>query len=745
MKKNIIVIIVGLFISVSMMAQNESLKDSTKVEGKTEKKSDRNLMLNAESNSQPRSVNIGLPGNVGGITIYENGLPLVYYGWPELPYFSWASDASINRVSMMGMSDLAITDGDVGYALSAYDNVGTDDFHLNGALNSTHFGLVKGSFNISGPLAKGWNFSVGGFLNRDPRTYDLGFTNYTERTDAIKAAITKKFNKGNGQISFLYKYNDRWAVDSYAPFTYNNKGEVKELDNFRIGLDSYVVGDGNIYWKDCLTGEGKNYDLKNTGVTKSHNFYVFGNYNFSKDLTLNYSAFYHNADVSMMFIYPTATTESTGQFTYLNSGEAFNGTAQMMFAELIPNTPIHTLLSKFELKKKAEKNNWTFGLNEWHYNVNKFHANTAMIYQEVAPQPKQLAYTGLTDENGGFSYNSSAEYHNGTENKLAVYVRDTWKANNRLTLNYGVQLMYHKVKGDYNTNERGDYALNTTDFTPIDKNFFYKRANVSGYYLLGKNYGLTAEVLYNEEKAKLENYGGVDTPELKRVQTPMGQFGLYWNGSKVNLVSSLTYIKKTNYQTRTTLYNPNDDTESYVQTIYYDIQTLGWTTDMNINLFKNFSLHYLLTVQSPQYKNYSIYHVWDDGSITDKDFSDNTVTEVPKVLMEIDPSYSFLNNKARVWVSARYYSKQYENIGNAIYFAPHWETFGGVNYKINKNFDFAVSATNLLNQSGAKGSVSGADLYTSMDDVDFDENGETIIAGSYILPFTCKFDLTFHF
>lgn len=36
-------------------------------------------MLNAANNTSPRDVNIGLPSTVGGITILENDLPVVYF------------------------------------------------------------------------------------------------------------------------------------------------------------------------------------------------------------------------------------------------------------------------------------------------------------------------------------------------------------------------------------------------------------------------------------------------------------------------------------------------------------------------------------------------------------------------------------------------------------------------------------------------------------------------------------------
>ena len=729
-----------MLVTTNLVAQEKVVNDTISVKKDSKKKSERNLLLNAESNSKPREINTGLPAKSTGMYIYENNLPLVYNGWPEMPYTVWSADATLESTTMITFSDLAIKKGDVGNAVSSFDNLGTDEFHLRGTLSSSHFGLIKGTFNISAPLGnKGWQLSVGGFLNRDPRTIDLGFTDYAERSNSVKAAITKRFNNNKGYISILYKYNDYWSAFNYAPFKYERNGKIKALDNFDIGRDSYLPADGQFYWKNALTGEGKMYDLDDAGETTAHSVYLLGQYNFNKNLQLDYSLYYHEVKSGVAFLYPTLSYE--GNYTYLD-GTAYEGkSAQLMFAELIDDIPVHHIMGTVELKGNGEKHQWTVGLNEWHYKVDKYTSNTALYYQEIASQPEKLIMAGSgADKYGNIAYNSSAEYHNGQENKVSVYAIDSWKINNRFTLSGGVNFTYQNMNGDYNLQDRGDIALNDYSVTKIDNDWFYKKGMISGYYALYKNFGVTAKVVYNEERGYLENFSGNVVPGLKKVQSPMGQIGVYLNSKKVNLVSSLTTVKKTNYQKRITLYNPNDNNESVVNTVYYDVQTLGWTTDVYFSLFKNFSLHYLLTVQDPVYKKFSFDTNWDDGSGEHYDYSDNTVTEVPKVLMEIDPSYTFLDNKVRVWVSARYYSKEYENIGNAIYFASHWETFGGVNYNINKNWDFACSVTNILNQKGAKGSISGADLVTDASDYYGD-----VIGGAYILPFTLKFDLSFHF
>ena len=81
-----------------------------------------------------------------------------------------------------------------------------------------------------------------------------------------------------------------------------------------------------------------------------------------------------------------------------------------------------------------------------------------------------------------------------------------------------------------------------------------------------------------------------------------------------------------------------------------------------------------------------------------------------------------------------------QTLTNALFFAPRWETFGGVNYKINDHFDIGLTAVNFLNQTGAKGAISGAELIT-----DASAYYDQLLVGSYIRPFTLEASLNFRF
>jgi hypothetical protein len=723
------------------LPKDSSLPKSTEVVDEKEEKN-RNVMLNAANNTGPREVNIGLPSTVGGITILENNLPVVYYFWPELPTRTWRQSSSLGKTGLLKLGEVAITTGDLGYAVNSYTRLGTDKLHLNGNLSSNNFGWLKGDVNISGPLAKNWFFTAGIYENFDPSTFDLMFTKYADKTQIYRAGITKRFNNNKGEISLLYKYASSASLSSASVFQYEEGGNVKELSNFRIGRDSYFARDGVLRFKDILNGNAYQKSLASDAATTSHTIDLIGNYKLNNGWVFDFSTRYHSARAVSLSTTPLSIIQQTGKgdFTYQDNGEVYEGDVQTVLALNAPRIPVTAIQSRFDLSKKTAAHKWRFGLTESYYKVDKFISNRSFFYQEVAANPRRLmrnteGATSNTDEYGFYNYNVGGEYHNGFENKLALFFSDDWTISDKFSFSYGTNLQYHKLKGDFHTQTRTPgYTFGNDPLTYFDNNWFHTGLSLNATYKLTNKFGFLGEFIYTERHGVLENYSGAYTPTFDKTKSPMGRAGVYFNHEKFSLVSALTYLTRNNYQTRLNLVNPDNTSQSDVASVHYDIQTIGWTTDIVATPVKNFSLHYLITLQNPVYKNYSFQAFGKTYSYDDKN-----VLEISKVLMEIDPSYTL--KQLKLWASLRYFSKQFANLNNVLYFKGRWETFAGANYKLNKKYDLGLTVVNLLNQRGAKGSISGTELITDPSAY----YGRKLVAasasGTYIRPLTIEFSL----
>lgn len=741
-------------------AQQVPEKDSVKTEDK------RNVMLNASSANGPRFINIGLPSE--DVSVYENGLPAVYSSVLQAVSTHWRSDASLKEVGLLNLSETAITTGNLAYAVNSFSNLGTDQFQGMARFNGNHFGMMRFDMNVSGAINKNWLYSVSTFQNYDPGSFKLKFMRNWDATQLYKVALTRKLGD-KGKISLQYKYADSKRMDGaveLAPFIYNGDGSVTEVPGFALGTDSYLPADGRISMLDMVSGKYVEAGLKNESGNHSNELMLNADYTFDNGLKWIVNAKIMKSYNSYLWIgapsirdvvngYEVGTeTDPTAPVYYLaGSTQPFSGKKQNRIAIPHYGTTQSSMITS-ELQKKFGKHHLNLGINQWYYDIT-YWSNTTRYDQEVKPYPNYITHT-LPGEDGQYKYYAynygGSEYYDGFENKTALYLTDKWDVNDKLNFFVGGRVEYYTYKGKNLPYDRFDNfhigaTIPGTNQTVTPADFSGKYVNMAltaiGTYRITDKLGVTLDGTMVTRRPRIEDYATPYNPSTKQTQISLARLGAFYNSGLLNVTSYLSYIKKTNNRTVVNISNPAPgSSETKASAFLYDIQTIGWTTDVTATPFTNFDFHFLFTYQKPTYKKFATTVVFADGTSNSIDASGNIVTEIPEVLIELDPSYRFMDNKFKVWLSARYFSKTYANLSNALYFKGRWETFGGVNYYPTKKLEFGVNVINILNQSGAIGTIAGSELIQKSEAARF--NG-TWMAGKYIRPFTVEFSVTYKF
>ena len=748
--------------AITLSAQAQEQKEtSNKEEG------DRNVMLNASSANGPREIQIGLPS--ADVNVLENGLPVTYATNPHTVNSLWRSDASMSHVGLLKISETAITTGNIGYAVNSFTQLGKEGFQGTFNYKTNHFGLQELSLNMNGSLAKDLFYSVNAYQDFDPGTFKLRSTPFQDRTQIYKVALTKRYAAGRGELTAMYKYSNSHPVYNYAtqsaPFIYVGDGSVKEFGKFKLGTTSYLPTDNNITYRDMRTGELKQTTLYDAAENRSNEIWLMNNYRFNNGLNWKTVLRYDHSrgacvyQTPMQLIDLKSADASAYNYLYqdaLGQAQPYTGQYVQTRMSCLNAGTIDEVLFTSELSKRFATSTLRVGLNEWYYNID-YCSNTTMYDQSVPEDGSYAVRLWDSKKTNSYFYDfnkNASEYYKGHENKLALYFTHDWDITSKLNLYYGARLEWQRLQGVNAAvkNANGDFvgrfadyylgatAADGTVITPAAMKYDWTNYDFTAAltYKLTDQFGLTGDFTYIVQHPTISTFAPATLPNTDKISVPLGRAGIYYNNSWISLTSLFSYISKTN--NNSTL-NLQHDGEIKAAPLTYDIQTWGWTTDVVAHPFKGFDFHFLFTYQKPTYKKYETSVKFSSGYEGVINATGNIVAEVPEVLIELDPSY-MITKDLKVWTSFRYFSKTYANINEAYYFNGHWETFGGLNWQVNKRLALGCTVVNFLNQTGAKGSIAGAELITK-DEAKGISN--QLMTGSYLRPFTVEFTASLKF
>ena len=744
----------------AMLAQEES--NSSKEEN------NRNVMLNAASANGPREIQIGLPS--ADVNVLENGMPVTYATNPHSVNTIWRSDASLNYQGLLKISETAITTGNIGYAVNSFTQKGEKGF--NGTLNykSNHFGMQEFSLNVNGSLPKNWYYSANMYQDFDPGTFKIRSTPYQDRTQIYKGLLTKRYNEDRGEFTAMYRYSNSHNVYSYAtqsaPFIYVGDGSVKEYGKFKLGTTSYLPVDNNMTYRDMRTGELKQTTLYDACLNRMSEVSLMNTYKWDNGLTWKASLKYDHSRGAMVYQTPMSIidlndpkNQGVNNYMYHDiTGKAQPYTGQYVQTRMscLNAGIIDEALFTSELHKSFKNSILRLGFNEWFYHID-YASNTTMYDQSVPSDGGYALRVWDANQRDSYFYDfnkNASEYYKGSENKLALYMTHDWNLNKKLNLYYGGRIEWQHLNGENAAvkNDQGNYVGRFSDYylgataadgtliapSKLKYNWLNYDLSLSATYKLNNRFGFTGDFTYIVQHPKFEAFAPATLPNTNRISVPLGRAGIYYNNSWISLTSLFSYISKTNNNSTLNLQHGN---EIKAAPLAYDIQTWGWTTDAVMHPFKGFDLHFLFTYQQPTYKKFETSVSFSDGYVGTINATGNSVAEMPQVLVELDPSY-MISKDIKLWASFRYFSKTYANINEAYYFKGHWETFGGVNWQVNKKLSLGCTLVNFLNQTGAKGSIAGAELITKEDAKGIRNQ---IMTGSYLRPFTVEFNASLKF
>lgn len=748
MNKDTLAIFLLLLCCNAAFAQTEK---TDSIGADSERRSNQNVLLNASSTTTPRTISLGIPE--WGTSIMEDGLPTSVFKDYFPGYWSWRSGLSTQSMQLTRLDEAAIQMGNIGFYPMSISNTGADK--LEGAVKymTDIHGRHDLDSHIATPLGNGWGIDLNVYQNFNPGSNHLDYTTMQERVQFYKAGVSKLLADNQGKVWGTYAFmNTLDLTDQYGPFIFVGDGSVKPYGDFRLGKDQYVPATPTFDVIDLQSGQKRTVRYVEDLGLPVHVLSAGLEYNLSNGMKLEFSTRYRltNGKTKETYLNGIRDVKATEGYTYDN-GKPFEGKVQSRFM-LFNEEECQEWLNTVQIKKISGHHNWNMGANAWvHWSESRV-MSTNYAY-EAHKNPKHLFYNGEQY----YVHNTGAQYHDGLQNRLAVFAQDKWSISPRFSLHLGVRAEYtrlsgkaaHNLNGSENNSRYSGWSLKSpgVTITPFERDNWNGAASMIAYYKLNSNWGLEVNAIANLKHTDLHQYSESELPAEKAQPNYLLRGGVNFKNSWLDLQSLITYLRKdNNYKTSMWTHKLTHAAggfpEGYNETVYlgsmYNMEVLGWTTDMVLTPFKGFSFHGLFTFRSPLYRNYNFKPTFSDGYTEQYDFSGKTISSSSKVEIELEPSYEY--EKWRIWVSARYYSKKYINITNTLYLKPRWETFGGIDYTWTDRVSFSISVVNFLNQTGASAGIQEASLAT-----DVTPYQNYLAAGSYIRPFTVEFSTKLSF
>ncbi len=730
---------VGLVLAMPVFAQQT---DSKKTNG------DRGVMLNAESASVPRDISIGLPTSDSGASIVEDGVKHSYSFIKGR--YHWAGGNAYSSAKLRSLAESIIKTGDIGIVLESTTKTGGDRLEGAFSFKTSTFGQINLDAAVSGPIRKGWYYSVGAFVNLDPTSVNAPGRVFVDNRQIFKAAITKRWT--NAEFNIFYKFSlskDNLGGYSEAPFIYNGDGSVSAIPGYKIGRSCYFPADDHITYMDLMTGEIKKGNMGKMDDRHVHDIILKGIFNTPSGWKLKgtlHGCISPRDNWAKSVLSGIDKAEGgflkNGKAVTLSDGTPYNGDIQNRVVSIVDAGSLD-VTALFEAGRKWTKHELDLGLEL--ATVHQYERTSATrMAHTVSADPVRLYMDGQET----WGHNMNSQYVSGYRNTAVVYGFHNWNVTDRFFVKTGVRVRAlnqscdgaHNLDGDVsNSKTDGFYLKNgVAKVTNVTLNRVEAHATLYGTYRLAKGLYLMGEGFYSLTNKAMSYFKTTNVPSLRAIGNAMGRGGLMYQNSWMNVTGMVSYITCWNCAATVSVteqINGQSETQDY--TAQYGMGNLGFNLDGNVH-WGGFNLHLMCTVQDPKYKNYDNTFVFSDGSTKTISYNGKYATGISRVELEIDPSYTYKD--WRFWLSARYFSRQYASRTNLAYFNGRWETFGGVDWNVIKGLKLSLNVVNWLFQTGPKGSIDSVDTISDPADLQ-----GILMAGKYMRPFEVNLSISYKF
>jgi outer membrane receptor protein involved in Fe transport len=640
------------------------------------------------------------------VGLMEDGIPL--YPVFELAFYNPDQfvrvDATIERVeALRGGTAPIFTPGAVGGAINFVSRSPSSTPSGLFRLGMSDYDMQRADLAWSGPLGDDWRIAFGGYYRRAGGVRDPGYD--ADRGGQFRIALSRSF--GRADLDLYAKYiDDRSLFVVPVPLT-GDPSDPRGVNGENAGAYSLHSTDlASVPLPPSAAQVGLAGSRLEDGIhpqlaTAGARLHV----TLSERATLTNAFRYTSGEVRFDGLFSEAAPITGAEFAArrglapafvdASSGAPYPAAGLVQnHGHWAVNKDYLALQDDLRLGFALDSHALTLGAYAADYSMSDRWSLGNLLLMDASDRPGRLLLPGATDAHGYTRYsflNLLADYDGAA---WSLYASDEWQVTDALRLDLGVRYdaqeidasISNPISVDLDGDPRTLYDNATSLASETRRGV---RADFDAVaYSFGFNYELTPQhALFGHYTAasKLPHFDDVRNGVL--VEDNVDNIEL---GYKTALDTFVMFA--TLFQTQFDNV-PFQDILGGGATIVRRAQTRtrGLELEGELQPLPALTVRFSMTLQDPEYRNFS-------GAAVDN--TGNTIRRIPKSMARITPALTFMQERARAWLTYTYAGERYANDENTIRLPSYGKLDAGVMLDVGENWTFQLTADNLTDEAG---------------------------------------------
>lgn len=646
------------------------------------------------------------------VGLMEDGIPI--YPVFELSFYNPDQfvrvDETIERVeALRGGTAPIFTAGAVGGTVNFVTRSPSDSPRGAFKLGFSDYGMYRGDVAWSGPLGGDWGIALGGYYRTSDGVRDPGYT--ADEGGQFRVKVGREF--ASGSVELFAKYiDDRSLFVVPIPLTGNPSDPS--------GVNGADAGTYSLHSED-LARAGLPVTAAEVGLRGSNledgihpQLATFGGkltWRFNETVSLTNLLRYTDGEVRFDGIFPdqapvTGTTFAAARgvaanYSVISTGASYAaGQLVQNHGHWVVNKEYDAIQDDVRLNFDLDTHALSVGLYLADYGMKDRWSLGNLLLMDVSNRPHRLALPGVTDAAGFTKYSTFNLLTDYDATAYSLYAADEWQVTDALRLDFGVRYDTQDIEGTIRAGS-GEVApgvptdLDGNPATTYDRGVSLIGANRrtvdedfdNTAFSIGFNYELTPQQAmfgHYTDSAKLPHFDDVRNGVLVKDQVTNVELGYKASLDTLVVFATLFQTEFDNV--------PFQDILSDGTTIVRraETRTRGIELEGEFQPIDALGVRFSITQQDPKYQNFT-------GSVADN--TDNVIRRIPKTMVRVTPTYTFMEGAGRAYFTYTHAGKRYANDENTIELPSYNKLDAGVMFDVG-DWTFQVSGDNLTDEVG---------------------------------------------